>query len=67
MKLRNIGKKDSKSINLELTKEKILVVPNQEFEVSDERGKELLNMKVDNMPIVEQIKETKTKNTDKEE
>lgn len=60
MKLKNIARKEGQEVNLELTKEKKLVTPNQEFEVSDERAKELLSMKIDEKPIVEKIKEEKT-------
>ena len=67
MKLRNIAIKNSKEINLDLIKEKQLIVPNQAFEVSDERAKELLAVKIEGNPIVEQIKEIKTKAIDKGE
>ena len=61
MKLRNIAKKNGKEVNLELQKERRKVIaPNQEFEVSDERGKELLKITIEDKPIVEKVKEEKT-------
>lgn len=66
MKLRNIAKKNGKEINLQLKKEGRIIAPAQEFEVDDVRAKELLNMKIDNNPIVEIVKETKI-TKDKEE
>lgn len=65
MKLRNIAKKNGKEINLDLRKERRLIIPNQEFEIADDRAKELLNIKIDNKPIVEKVKEEKI--TNKEE
>ena len=61
MKLKNIAKKGGKEINLDLVKENKLIAPNQEFEVADERAEELLKKKIDNAPIVEQVKEAKPK------
>lgn len=60
MKLRNVAMKNGKNINLELEKEHLIIVPNEEFEISDERGKELLKKKIDNNSIVEKVKEEKT-------
>ena len=61
MKLRNIAKKNGKEVNLELQKERRKVIaPNQEFEVSDEWGKELLKITIEDKPIVEKVKEEKT-------
>lgn len=59
MKLRNIAKKNEKAINLQIGKYGKVVVPNQEFEVDDKKGKELLNIKIDEKPIVEKVKEEK--------
>ncbi len=59
MKLKNIAKKNGKAINLQIGKYGKIVVPNQEFEVDDKKGKELLNQKIDNNPIVEKLKEEK--------
>lgn len=60
MKLKNIAKKNGKEVNLELRKEgRKIIAPNQEFEISDERGKELLKTTIDNQPIVEKVKEEK--------
>ena len=59
MKLKNIAKKNGKEINLQIGKYGKIVAPNQEFEVDDKKGKELLNQKIDNNPIVEKIKEEK--------
>lgn len=62
MKLKNIAEKQGKKINLELMKDKRKVIlPNQEFEVNDELGKELLEKTIDNKLIVEVIKEQKNK------
>lgn len=61
MKLKNIAKKNGKEVNLELQKERRkIITPNQEFEVSNERGKELLDIKIEGNPIVEKVKETQT-------
>ena len=59
MKLKNIAKKSGKEINLQIGKYGKVVVPNQEFEVDDAKGKKLLNQKIDNNPIVEKVKEEK--------
>jgi len=60
MKLRNIAKKNGKEVNLELKKEgRKIVAPNQEFEINDERAKELLKMAIEDKPIVEKVKEEK--------
>lgn len=64
MKLMNITLKNGKSANLNLKKEDKMYLPNEEFEVSEERGKELLEIKIDGNPIVKEIievKETKPK------
>lgn len=59
MKLKNITIKDGKPANLRLEKEDKIYLPGEEFEVSNERGKELLKVVIDNNPIVEKVKETK--------
>lgn len=61
MKLRNIATKGGKAINLAvlINDRRKLVIPNQEFEISDARTKELLKQKIDNKPIVELVKELK--------
>lgn len=59
MKLRNVAAKEGKAINLQIGKYGKVVIPNQEFEVDEVKGKELLNTKIDNKPIVEKIKEEK--------
>ena len=59
MKLRNIAEKNGKAINLQIGKYGKVVAPNQEFEVPDEKGKELLNTKIDEKLIVEKVKEEK--------
>lgn len=59
MKLKNITIKDGKPANLRLEKEDKTYLPEEEFEVSNERGKELLKIEIDNKPIVEKVKETK--------
>ncbi len=60
MKLRNIAQKNGKAINLQIMKDnKKLVLANQEFEVSDEIGKDLLKQTIDDKAIVERIKEEK--------
>lgn len=60
MKLKNIAKKNGKEVNLSLQKgSRKVIIPNQEFEVSDERGKELLKTEIDGKPIVEKVKEVK--------
>lgn len=62
MKLKNIAQKNGKAINLELVKDgKRLIIANQEFEINDERAKELLKKTVDGKPIVEKLKEDKAK------
>lgn len=66
MKLRNITLKDGKPANLRLTKEDKTYLPNEEFEVSDERGKELLKLKVEDNPIVEKVKESKPQKTEEQ-
>ncbi len=60
MKLKNITIKDGKSANLRLEKEDKIYLPGEEFEVSNERGKELLKIQIDGKPIVEKVKEAKT-------
>ena len=58
MKLRVIAKNSQmKDANLHLKKENKFYLHNQEFEVEDERGKELLNTKWEGNPIVEEVKE----------
>lgn len=59
MKLKNITIKEGKPANLKLKKEDKIYLPEQEFEVSNERGKELLKMEIDGEPIVEKVKEPK--------
>ena len=59
MKLRVIAKDSKmKEANLQLKKEKKFYLHNEEFEVNDERGKELLDTKWEGNPIVEEVKET---------
>lgn len=60
MKLKNITIKDGKPANLRLKKEDKTYLPGEEFEVSNERGKELLKIELDGNPIVEKVKEVKT-------
>ena len=67
MKLKNVTLKDGKPANLRLKKEDKTYLPNEEFEVSNERGKELLKLKIDDNPIVEKVKEPKGQNGDKPE
>lgn len=71
VKLRVIAKDSQmKKANLELKKENKFYLPDEEFEISDEKGKELLNTKWEGNPIVEEVKEqtrTKNKATAKEE
>ena len=58
MKLRVIAKTENmKSANLQLKKEGKVYLPNEEFEVDNERGKELLKIKWEGNPIVEEVKE----------
>ena len=60
MKLRNIARKEGKQVNLELKQEKEVIAPNKEFEIENtDRAKELLNIKIDNEPIVELVKDLK--------
>lgn len=61
MKLRNIAKKENKPLNINLRKEDKLILPNEEFEVSDDRAKELLGQTVEDKPIVEVVKDAKSK------
>lgn len=61
MKLRNIAKKENKPLNINLRKEDKLILPNEEFEVSDDRAKELLEQTVEDKPIVEVVKDAKSK------
>lgn len=61
MKLRNIAKKENKPLNINLRKEDKLILPNEEFEVNDDRAKELLEQTVEDKPIVEVVKEAKSK------
>ncbi len=65
MKLKNVTLKDGKPANLRLKKEDKMYLPNEEFEVSNERGKELLKLEIDGKPIVEKVKESKGQNLDK--
>lgn len=67
MKLKNITIKEGKPANLKLKKEDKTYLPEQEFEVSNERGKELLKMEIDGKPIVEKVKESKESTEQKEE
>lgn len=60
MKLKNITIKDGKPANLKLKEENKVYLPGEEFEVSNERGKELLKIQIDGKPIVEKVKEAKT-------
>lgn len=64
VKLRVIAKDSQmKKANLELKKENKFYLPDEEFEISDEKGKELLNTKWEGNPIVEEVKEqTRSKN-----
>lgn len=64
MKLKNVTLKDGKTANLRLKKEDKTYLPNEEFEVSDERGKELLKIEIDGNPIVEKVKEAKPQKQD---
>ena len=58
MKLRVIAKnKNGKDANLELKKDKKFYLHNEVFEVEDERGKELLDSKWEDNPVVEEVKE----------
>lgn len=58
MKLRVIAKTENmKSANLQLKKEGKVYLPNEEFEVDNERGKELLKIKWEGNSIVEEVKE----------
>ena len=60
MKLRNIAQKNGKAINLQIMKDnKRLVLANQEFEVSDEIGKDLLKQTIEDKEILEKVKEEK--------
>mgnify|MGYP004649722675 CR=1 FL=1 len=61
MKLRNIAKKENKPLNINLRKEDKLILPNEEFEVNDDRAKELLEQTVEDKPIVEVVKDAKSK------
>lgn len=61
MKLRNIAKKENKPLNINLRKEDKLILPNEEFEVNDDRAKELLGQTVEDKPIVEVVKDAKSK------
>lgn len=61
MKLRNIAKKENKPLNINLRKEEKLILPNEEFEVNDDRAKELLGQTVEDKPIVEVVKDAKSK------
>lgn len=62
MKLKNVTLKDGKLANLKLKKEDKTYLPGEEFEVSNERGKELLKIEIDGKPIVEKVKENKNNN-----
>lgn len=66
MKLRAIAKDEKgKEVSIKLKKEEKFLMPNEEFEVDDERGKELLGIKYVNSPIVEKIEmQTKNKKAD---
>lgn len=61
MKLRNIAKKENKPLNINLRKEDKLILPNEEFEVNDDRAKELLGQTIEDKPIVEVVKDAKSK------
>lgn len=65
MKLKNVTLKDGKPANLNLKREDKTYLPGEEFEVSDERGKELLKLEIDDKPIVEKVKEAKPQRADK--
>lgn len=60
MKLKNVTIKNGKPANLKLKKEEKIYLPEEEFEINDERGKELLKIKIEEKPIVEKVKEQKT-------
>lgn len=58
MKLKVIAKNtNGESINLRLGKENKMYVKGSIIEIDNKRGKELLKIKLNNYPIVEQIKE----------
>lgn len=60
MKLKIIAKnKKGENINLKLEKEKKFCLNNSIIEVDNKRGKELLEIKLNDYPIVEMIKEEK--------
>lgn len=60
MKLKVIAKdKDGRALALNLKKEKKYYMPNIEFEIEEERGKELLAKKHDDNPVVEQVETPK--------
>mgnify|MGYP006958768970 FL=1 len=61
MKLKNIAKKNNKSINLQLKKVNLFIIPDEEFEVDDKYAKELLNTTIDDKPIVEKLAVSKPK------
>ena len=64
VKLRVIAKDSQmKKANLHLEKENVFKLPGEEFEVTEERGNELLKVTWEGNPIVEEVKEqAKTKN-----
>ncbi len=53
MKLKNISIKNGKSANLRLEKEDKIYLVNEEFEIDNERAKQLLKIQIDGNPIVE--------------
>ncbi len=62
MKLRVIAKTvDGKDASLTLKKEGKIYLHGREFEVSEERGKELLEKKEGDYPVVEVVKDKKPK------
>ncbi len=64
MKLKNISIKNGKSANLRLEKEDKIYLVNEEFEIDNERAKQLLKIQIDGNPIVEKVKEVKTSQAD---
>lgn len=62
MKLKNIATKNEKAINLQIGKYGKIIVPNQEFEIDDTKGKELLKRTIDEKPIVEKVKSSQNEN-----
>lgn len=67
MKLRVVAKDENgKDASLTLRKEGKIYLHGKEFEVDDERGKELLSKKNGEYPIVELVKDKKNKETSSE-